>query len=492
MDRYSIYKDISERTQGDIYIGVVGPVRTGKSTFIKRFMELLVLPNIENGFQKERARDELPQSAAGKTIMTTEPKFVPNEAVSIDVGDDTNLKVRLVDCVGYLVDGAMGHLENNLPRMVTTPWFEHQIPFIEAAELGTKKVINEHSTIGLVITTDGSITDIPREGYISAENKVIEELKAIEKPFIVILNSVRPESEEVLELRSQLEDEYKVPVIAANCAQLENEDIELMLEKILMEFPVREIAINIPNWIYGLDAEHWLKNNIINEIKDSMNDIKKFADVRILPGVFEKNENIKKTFVESLFPGEGRAVIQIDLKDHLFYRIIGEETGVDIDNETKLIGFIKSYARIKKEYDRVEVALRDVKEKGYGMVMPTPEDLSLEEPVIVKHGSRFGVRLKASSPSIHLIRADIETEIAPLVGTEKQSEELVNYLMREFEEEPGKIWQSNIFGKSLYELVSEGLYNKLEKMPEDAQLKLQETLQRIINEGSGGLICIIL
>ncbi len=360
-----------------------------------------MLPNIENGFQKERARDELPQSAAGKTIMTTEPKFVPNEAVSIDVGENTNLKVRLVDCVGYLVNGAMGHLENNMPRMVTTPWFEHQIPFVEAAELGTKKVINEHSTIGLVITTDGSITDIPREGYIEAENKVIQELKAIQKPFIVVLNTTKPESEWALELRDKLEEQHGVPVIAADCAQLQNEDIELMLEKILMEFPVREIGINIPSWIYGLDAEHWLKNDILNKIKSSMSDIKKFGDVRILPGIFEENENIKKTFVEALYPGEGRAILQIDLNDQLFYRIIGEETGVDIDNEAKLIGFIKSYAKIKKEYDRIEDALRDVREKGYGMVMPTPEDLTLEEPVIVKHGSRFGVRLKASSPSIH-------------------------------------------------------------------------------------------
>lgn len=492
MEKYNIYQQIAERTQGDIYIGVVGPVRTGKSTFIKRFMDLLVIPNIENGYQKERARDELPQSAAGRTIMTTEPKFVPNEAVEIAIGDNAKMKVRMVDCVGYLVKGALGYLENNAPRMVSTPWFDHQIPFGEAAEIGTRKVINDHSTIGLVVTTDGSITDLNREDYIEAEERVIKELKAINKPFIILLNSVVPYDAETVRLKEELEHKHSVPVLNINCAQMRLEDIEQLMERVLVEFPVSEVGINLPRWIETLDEDHWLKVDIIENVRKVFSGVEKISQIRSCANLFEESEFIKKAFIDRIDLGTGNVLFELSAEDNLFYRVLSEMTGLEIDGDYKLVGFMKDFARIKKDYEKVEYALHEVRVKGYGIVTPQKEELTLEEPEIIKQGNRFGVKLRASAPSIHMIRADIETEIAPLVGTEKQSEELVNYLLKEFENEPGKIWESNIFGKSLHELVSEGLHNKLFRMPEDAQIKLQETLQRIINEGSGGLICIIL
>ncbi|MCX7711896.1 MAG: stage IV sporulation protein A [Clostridia bacterium] len=492
MERYDIYQQIAERTQGDIYIGVVGPVRTGKSTFIKRFMDLLVLPNIDNVYQRERAKDELPQSASGRTIMTTEPKFVPNEAVEITVDDNVQLKVRLIDCVGYIVKGALGYLENNAPRMVTTPWFDHQIPFEEAAEIGTRKVINEHSTIGLVVVTDGSVTDISREEYHEAEERVITELKRINKPFVIILNSLRPYDNDTLRLKEDLEVKYSVPVINVNCAQMRNEDIDMILERVLFEFPICEIGINMPRWVEALDEDHWLKVDMLNAVRDIFKGVRRLREIKGAAAAFEELEFIKKAYIDRINLGDGSVLFELNTDDSLFYRILSETTGLEIEGDHRLISLMKDLARIKREYEKVEFALHEVKVKGYGIVTPQMEELSLEEPEIVKQGNRFGVKLRASAPSIHMIRADIETEIAPLVGTEKQSEELVSYLLREFESDPGKIWQSNIFGKSLHELVSEGLYNKLGRMPEDAQLKLQETLQRIINEGSGGLICIIL
>lgn len=492
MEGYNIYQQIAERTKGDIYIGVVGPVRTGKSTFIKRFMDLLVIPNIEDVYDRERAKDELPQSATGRTIMTTEPKFVPNEAIEVTVDENVNLKVRLVDCVGYLVKGALGYMENSVPRMVSTPWFDKQIPFEEAAELGTRKVINEHSTIGLVITTDGSITEIQREDYLEAERRVIAEMKATGKPFIVVLNSVRPYDSETVALREELEEKYEVPVLNLNCAQMRLEDINAVLERILYEFPISEIGIDIPRWVEALDEDYWLRADIIQAIKDVFKGIRKLREIKSAVSGFDQYEFIKKAYIDRINLGEGSVFVEINSADGLFYRVISELTGLEIEGEHKLIGLMKELARVKKEYDRVEYALHEVKLKGYGIVTPQKEELTLDEPEIIKQGGRFGVKLRASAPSIHMIRADIETEIAPLVGTEKQSEELVNYLLREFENEPGKIWESNIFGKSLHELVSEGLFNKLHRMPEEAQLKLQETLQKIINEGSGGLICIIL
>lgn len=492
MDKYDIYQQIAERTQGDIYIGVVGPVRTGKSTFIKRFMDLLVIPNIENIYSRERAKDELPQSSTGRTIMTTEPKFVPNEAVEIVLDETLKLKVRLVDCVGYLVKGALGYFENNAPRMVSTPWYDHQIPFEQAAELGTRKVINDHSTIGLVITTDGSITDLTREDYLEAERRVISELKEINKPFIILVNSMHPDDDDTLKLKAELEEKYSVPAMCVNCAQIRNEDITGIMERILFEFPVCEIGINIPRWVETLDNDHWLRVDMFKSIKDSFKGVRNIREAREAVNGFDKYEFIENAKVNEINAGVGNMLCNINAADGLFYKVLSDITGLDIEGEHKIISLMKSLAVVKKEYERVEFALHEVKVKGYGMVTPQMEEMTLDEPEIIKQGNRFGVKLRASAPSIHMIRADIETEIAPLVGTEKQSEELVNYLLKEFENEPGKIWQSNIFGKSLHELVSEGLHNKLNRMPEDAQLKLQETLQRIINEGSGGLICIIL
>jgi len=492
VENYNIYQQIAERTQGDIYIGVVGPVRTGKSTFIKRFMDLLVIPNIDNAYSKERAKDELPQSATGRTIMTTEPKFVPNEAVEITLDDNVELKVRLVDCVGYLVKGALGYMENNAPRMVSTPWFDYQIPFEEAAEIGTKKVINEHSTIGLLVTTDGSITEIEREEYIEAEERVVNELKNINKPFIIILNSVRPYDPGTIKLREELEEKYKVPVVNINCAQMRIEDINTIMERVLLEFPVCEVGINMPRWVETLEEDHWLKVDMLDAIKEIFKGVTKIREVKGCVGKFSNYEFINKAGISRINLGEGNILIELNIKEGLFYEILSKATGLVIEGEHQLLNLMKDLARIKKEYERVEYALHEVRVKGYGIVTPTIDELTLDEPEIIKQGNRFGVRLRASAPSIHMIRADIETEIAPLVGTEKQSEELVNYLLREFEGEPGKIWESNMFGKSLHELVSEGLQNKLFRMPEDAQLKLQETLQRIINEGSSGIICIIL
>lgn len=492
MERYSIYQQIAERTQGDIYIGVVGPVRTGKSTFIKRFMDLLVIPNIENIYSRERARDELPQSAAGRTVMTTEPKFIPNEAIEITLEEKLKFKVRMVDCVGYLVKGALGYFENNAPRMVSTPWFDYQVPFEQAAEMGTRKVINEHSTIGLVVTTDGSITDIVREDYVDAERRVINELKSISKPFVILLNSIHPDDDETRTLKDELEQKHSVPVICVNCAQMRIEDINAILEKILFEFPVCEIGINIPEWVETLDDNHWLKAEMFRSIRESFRGVYNIREATDSINNFNNFDFVGNAKINEINAGSGAILVTINTANGLFYKVLSDETGLDIDGEHKLIGIMKKLAEVKKEYDRVEYALHEVKVKGYGIVTPQMDEMTLDEPEIIRQGNRFGVKLRASAPSVHMIRADIETEIAPLVGTEKQSEDLVNYLLKEFENEPGKIWQSNIFGKSLHELVSEGLHNKLGKMPEDAQLKLQETLQRIINEGSSGLICIIL
>lgn len=492
MEGFNIYKDIAERTQGDIYIGIVGPVRTGKSTFIKRFMELLVLPNIENPYIKERAKDELPQSGAGRTISTTEPKFVPNEAVEIVLKDNARLRVRLVDCVGYMVKGAMGHLEDDMPRMVSTPWFENKIPFEEAAELGTRKVITDHSTIGLLVTTDGSITDIPRQNYIQAEERVVKELKDLTKPFVILLNSTRPRAEETRSLAEALETKYEVPVCIVDCMNMSMDDIHYILERVLFEFPVAEIHVELPPWVDGLDIGHWLRRDIIKAAKESTDYTKSLKDAEGIPASFNAYEFVDSTELERMDLGEGIAYIKVNTETGLFYRVLGEITGYSLKGEHQLLGLVEELSEAKKQYDRVDSAIKEVWEDGYGVVSPKLDELILEEPEIFKQGSRFGVRLKASAPSIHMIRADIQTEVSPLVGTEKQSEELLNYLISEFESNPSKLWESNIFGKSLYDLVREQLQNKLLKMPEDARSKLQFTLQRIVNEGSGGLICIIL
>ena len=492
MENFEIYQDISKRTQGDIYIGVVGPVRTGKSTFIKKFMELLVLPNIEDEYKKERAVDELPQSAGGKTIMTTEPKFIPNEAIEIALDGNIKMKTRLVDCVGYLVKNSIGHMEDDMPRMVKTPWSEEEMPFETAAELGTKKVIVEHSTVGMVITTDGSITDIPREDYIEAEERVVRELQELNKPFVMILNSEIPYSEETKNLAKSLEEKYNTQVIPMSCVDMNLDDVNSIFTKLLYEFMIERINIKLPRWVNGLSLDNSLKIELFNKVKETFESVKRIKDVREQYSVLLENENIKKVEISEINLGNGVVNVSIELQDSLFYNILTEITGVEIKNEGELFTCISDFAKVKKEYNKMAYAIHEVYERGYGIVNPGIEDLILEEPEIIKQGQKYGVRLKAKAPSIHMMKIDTETEVSPIVGSEKQSEDLVKYLLSEFESDPQKIWESNIFGKSLHELVNEGLQNKLACMPEDAQNKLRDTLQRIVNEGSGGLICIIL
>ncbi len=492
MTSTSIYGDIAARTGGDIYIGVVGPVRTGKSTFIKKFMDTLVIPNIDGEYQKERANDELPQSAGGRTIMTTEPKFVPEKGVKIDLDNNVSMNVRLIDCVGYIVPSSYGYIEDDAPRMVMTPWFNDPVPFNMAAEFGTKKVITEHSTIGLVITTDGSISDIPREEYAEAEERVIEELKAINKPFVVLMNSMYPFSESAKEVAKEIAEKYDVAVKPINCLELSEQDITDILTEMLYEFPVKEIKIKLPMWITALDSEHWLQKQLFLSVLNSAESISKVSDITAFSKKLSGCENVTYCEVSDVELGSGSATVKADIDRDLFYSVLKESTGVDISNEQQLMKEIIEFSNIKKEYYRFKNALDEVEATGYGIVMPEIDELSLEEPEIVKQGGRYGVRLRASAPSIHMMKANITTEVSPIVGSEKQSEDLVMYLLNEFEEEPTKIWDSNIFGKSLHELVNEGLHTKLARMPMDARMRLQETLERVINEGCSGLICIIL
>ena len=492
MAEHSIYKDIAGRTGGDVYIGVVGPVRTGKSTFIKRFMEALVLPNIAEGYSRERARDEMPQSAAGKTVMTTEPKFIPDEAVRISVDGCSNLRVKMVDCVGYIVPEALGTIEDGHPRMVRTPWRDEPIPFVEAAEMGTHKVISEHSTIGMLITTDGTIGDISRQSYVEAEERIVSELKSLGKPFAMILNSAHPESESAIALAYELEAKYEVPVALVSCIDLDAEDIRHILELVLHEFPVTEIRVSMPEWMTALEDSHRIKTSILAIIKSCAEKVTKAGDVKDAFGKLMDNEFIKNAVVDEIDLGSGRAHISITMNDGLYYNVISELTGFEIGGEEELISLLKSLAEVKSRYDKIEEALDEAEGNGYGIVMPDVSELRLADPEIVKQPGGYGVRLRASAQSIHMIRANIETEINPIVGTEQQSEDLVKYMLNEFEEDPQKIWSSNMFGKSLYELMNEGLHSKLEHMPEASRVKLSETLERIINEGSGGLICIIL
>ena len=493
MSNIDIYKDISSRTSGDIYIGVVGPVRTGKSTFIKNFMEMFVIPNIDSPYKQDRAKDELPQSAAGKTIMTTEPKFVPNESVEITIDKNIKMKTRLVDCVGYLVNDAIGHMEGDLPRMVKTPWNDEEIPFIEAAEMGTRKVITDHSTIGLVITTDGSITDIERENYVAAEERVIKELKSINKPFAILLNSKSPESNDTLSLRSSLESKYNAPVIVSDILNLKETDITNIFSRVLEEFPVSEIGFKLPTWFDMLDINYPLKQEVINIVKENFYNDTSIREINDIISNIKDSTNIFDSIsLDSANMENGNVKIIMNINNSHFFKVLSEKSNIDIASEKDIFKVIDDYSAIKSKYDKIAMALEEVNIKGYGIVTPQIEELKLEEPEIVKQGSKYGVKLKASAPSIHMIKADIETEVSPIVGSEKQSEDLVKYLLSEFENDPKQIWQSNIFGKSLHELVNEGLHNKLYRMPDEAQMKIQETLQRIINEGSGGLICIIL
>ncbi|MDD7793654.1 stage IV sporulation protein A [Clostridium sp. 'White wine YQ'] len=492
MEDFNIYKDIAERTQGDIYVGVVGPVRTGKSTFIKRFMDLMVIPNIENTYKKERAKDELPQSGSGKTIHTTEPKFVPNEAVDITIEEDLKLKVRLVDCVGYIVKGALGYMEEDTPKMVHTPWYDNEIPFEDAAEIGTRKVITDHSTIGLVVTTDGSITGISREDYVEAEERVIDELKSINKPFIIVLNTINPNSTETKELRKSMELKYNVSVQILDVQKMDESSIQKLFKQVLKEFPVKEINIDMPEWIEKLDGSHWLKANFINIIRSMCENIYKVRDIKGCLDSTSGEDYYAQSDISEMNLGDGSAKIMMKPKDGVFYKILSELCDTEIKSDSHLMELIKELHLAKVEYDKVSQALMDVKNTGYGLVAPQLTEMKFEEPEIVKQGSKYGVKLKASAPSLHLIKADIETEISPIMGSEKETEELMKSLLNQFENDPSKLWQSNMFGKSLEVLVKEGLQNKLYKMPEDVQVKIQKTLQKIINEGNGGLICIIL
>lgn len=492
MEQRDIFRDIAERTGGDIYLGVVGPVRTGKSTFIKRFMELLVLPNIKNPNERDRTKDELPQSGAGRTIMTTEPKFIPKEAVEITVREGVQMRVRIVDCVGYTVEGALGYEVEGAPRMVRTPWFEEEIPFQEAAEVGTRKVIADHSTIGLVVTTDGSITEIPRESYLGAEERVVWELKELQKPFLVLLNSAHPYASETTALAQELEAQYGVPVIPIDCINMGEGEILHLLEQVLYEFPVTEVNVSLPPWVQELDSTHWLRQQLEEAVSREVEKVKRLRDVDMLVENLGNQERVERAALKQMDLGTGVATVEVSLEEGLFHRILEEVTGLTIRGEHELLRLMRELAVAKREYDKVASGLQEVRNAGYGVVTPGVEEMELAQPELIRQGGRFGVRLKASAPSYHFIRADITTEITPLIGTERQCEELVRYLMDEFQDDPRKIWETNIFGKPLSQLVREGIQSKLYRMPENAQVKLQETLERIVNEGSGGLICIII
>ncbi len=488
----NIYNDISARTQGDIYIGVVGPVRTGKSTFIKKFMESLVIPNISGEFQKERARDELPQSAAGRTIMTTEPKFIPEDAIELSMEDNIHFRVRLIDCVGYIVPSAVGYIEDEQPRMVHTPWFDEEVPFNMAAEIGTQKVIKEHSTIGLVITTDGSISQIPREEYAEAEERVINELKEINKPFVVALNCVEPESEEALSLAKSLSEKYNVPVLPINCLELDTAQISDLLEKALYEFPAKRIELNFPSWIKSLDENDEFKSNMFAFIGESAKSITNIRSVKSFAQSLSEYKEIEATAISDSDLSVGKISISVRINSRYYYTVLSSKCGCEIKNEKDLMSVVSELSKIKTKFDKFNSALGEVERTGYGIVMPDIDELTLEEPEIVKQGGRYGVKLKAQAPSIHMIRCNTRTEVAPIVGSESQSQELVMYLLREFQENPAKIWETDLFGKSLHELVNEGLRGKLERMPDEARDKFRETIERVINEGCSGLICIIL
>lgn len=488
----SIYEEIGKRTDGNIYLAVVGPVRTGKSTFAKRFMEQLVIPSIENVYHRERARDELPQSGSGKTITTSEPKFIPEQAVEISPDGEVRLRVRLIDSVGYMVSGAVGAEEDGQPRMVTTPWYDHEIPMTQAAELGTRKVMEDHCTIGVVVTTDGSITDIPRDDYLEPEARSVGDMKQTGKPFLVLLNSRYPDAAETQLLAQQLEQQYGVSVLPVNCLTMEQEDILEILQQLLYAFPVEQLNFYLPGWVGALPEDHPIKQALYPQLLSMAQRTEHLRDARAVFAELPENVSFSGMDITGLSPGTGIVEIRLTFPEAMFYQVLSQETGVEIRDDAELMEHLRQLGEIKREYDRVSGALEQVRATGYGIVMPTTEEMHLEVPEILRKNGNYGVKLKASAPSIHMLRADITTVLTPMVGDEKQSEDLVNYLLSEYEGNTEKLWESNIFGKSLFELVSEGLNSKLSRMPDEARTKLRQTISRIINEGSGGLICIIL
>lgn len=492
METYDIYKDISKRTGGDIYIGVVGPVRTGKSTFIAKLTEQLVIPNIEDEYVRERVIDELPQSAAGRTVMTTQPKFVPNRAIDIQVDDKASFSLRMVDCVGYLVDGAMGHMDGDIPRMVKTPWFENEIPFEQAAEIGTRKVIRDHSTVGIIMTTDGSIADIPRGSYIPAEEMVVEEMRAQGKPFVIILNTANEDDPQAIALAEQLREKYASPVLLMNILKFTKDDMNRLLADLLYEFPIKQININVSKWLCALGREHWLLLDVMNRLAAVTEEMKIMRDHEKLIEAFSGCDYVEKVSTESIELGSGEMSIELMLRGELFYRVLGEECGEEVRDDSHLLSMMKEMVAAKREYDRLEGAIRNAKLGGYGIVPPLMSELELEEPELTQQSGRFGVRLKASAPCLHIVKVDVEASVSPMIGDERQSKELIDYMKGKFETDPASIWDTDIFGKHLSDVVKEGLNGKISGIPDDAQDKIRETLTRITNEGDGGLLCILL
>lgn len=490
MEVFDLYKDIEARTGGAIYLGVVGPVRTGKSTFIKRFMDLLVLPKMEDVPSRERARDELPQSATGKTIMTAEPKFVPKEAAEICLMDDVKVKVRLVDCVGYMVEGATGHMENGEERKVKTPWFDYEIPFTKAATVGTQKVIRDHATIGIVVTTDGSIGELPRGNYIAAEEKTVQELKSLGKPFIVLVNSQKPYSQETKRLVDEMAEHYDVAVMAVNCEQLREEDIHRIMEKVLFEFPVSEVEFYIPKWVEMLSHDHKVKVEIIKYIRGVLDEFQEIKDA--VKGI-EKPENtcIESIHVENIAMDTGCVTIRIQIEEKCYYEMLSELVGTNISGEYELVRMMKELSMMKREFEDVRDAMECVKMKGYGVVNPRRDEMKVDEPVLIKQGSKYGVKIRAEAPSVHMIRANIETEIAPIVGSEQQANDLVHYIKENSQSDEG-IWGTNIFGKSIEEMITDGMKHKITMINDESQMKLQDTMQKIVNDSNGGMVCIII
>ena len=489
--KMNLYEDIAKRTNGEIYIGVVGPVRSGKSTFIKRFLDTVVIPNIDDGYDKERANDLAPQSASGRTIMTTEPKFIPDEAVKVSIGN-SKMKVRLIDCVGYLVDGAMGGDENGEARMVMTPWDKEPMEFERAAEFGTKKVITDHSTVGIVVTTDGTIGEIPRDAYIQAEERVIKELKEINKPFVIVLNSSKPESQVAQDLALDLEKKYSSAVALVNATELSAEDFDGIVQLLLGQFGVNEIKFRLPKYLSSVDSTHWLKESIFNSIKDCVAGVKCIDDIKASSSILNENEYVYKAPAINCDLGTGEIEVSMELLPELYYKIMSEICGIDIHDDEDLFLNIKHLSEVKKEFDKFTEAIDSVNKSGYGIVLPSIEDMSIDEPEAVKQSGGYGVKLRASAPSIHMIRANIEAEVSPIVGTAEQSQEIVKNMLEEFEDDPRRIWESNLFGKSVYELVRDSLHKKLDHISEESRVKLSDTLTRVINEGANGLICIIL